>query len=86
MVSLNPEYGIEVSALKKLAERVKDTNPELCAICTILIASILANDEKKLLEYCSKYIETKAYEDSLKHQINKMIEQQFGFSDDELPF
>ena len=28
MVSLNPEYGIEVTALSQLADKIKDDNPE----------------------------------------------------------
>ena len=75
MVSLNPEYGIEVTALAQLAEKVKDDNPELYNILTILIASILGNDEKKLLEYSNKYLEDKAYADKLKTQISDMLEK-----------
>tara|TARA_A200000113_G_C8778261_1_gene326683 strand:+ start:129 stop:404 length:276 start_codon:yes stop_codon:yes gene_type:complete len=75
MVSLNPEYGIEVTTLSQLAERIKDTNPELHMIFTILIASILANDEKKFLEYGNKYLEDKVYEDKLKDQISDMLDK-----------
>ena len=39
MVSLNPEYGIEVTALSQLADKIKDDNPELYNILTILILS-----------------------------------------------
>jgi hypothetical protein len=74
VVSLNPEYGIEVTTLAQLAEKVKDDNPELYNILTILIASILGNDEKKLLEYSNKYLEEKAYTDKLKNQISDMLE------------
>ena len=49
MVSLNPEYGIEVTTLAQLADKVKDDNPELYNILTILVASILGSEEKKLL-------------------------------------
>jgi divalent metal cation (Fe/Co/Zn/Cd) transporter len=73
MVSLNPEYGLEVSALKKLSNSVKKDNPELDAILTILIASIIGKDEKKLMEYCNKYLEDKVYSDKLKNQIEDMI-------------
>ena len=79
MVSLNPEYGIEVTALAQLADRVKDTNPELYNVLTILIASILATDEKNLLTYCNRYLEDKVYSDKLKKSINEMLE---GFKDD----
>lgn len=75
MVSLNPEYGIEVSTLGQLAESVKDTNPELHMVLTILIASILANDEKKFLEYGNKYLEDKVYADKLKDQISDMLDK-----------
>ena len=40
VVSLNPEYGIEVTTLAQLADKAKDDNPELCTILTILTASI----------------------------------------------
>jgi len=73
MVSLNPEFGIEVSTLGQLAERVKDSNPELYMVLTILIASILANDEKKLLEYGNKYLEDKVYSDKFRDQISDML-------------
>ena len=73
VVSLNPEYGIEVSTLGQLADRVKDVNPELYMVLTILIASILANDEKKFLEYGNKYLEDKVYADKLKTQISDML-------------
>ena len=73
LVSLNPEYGIEVSALTQLAESIKNDNKELFNILTILIASMLGNDEKKFLEYCNRYLEDKAYEDIIKDQINGML-------------
>jgi hypothetical protein len=44
MVSLNPEYGIEVTSLGQVADKVKNDNPELYNILTILIASILGKD------------------------------------------
>ena len=75
MVSLNPEYGIEVTALGHIADVVRDDNPELYMILTILIASILGNDEKKLLDYCNRYLEDKVYSDNLKNQISKMLDE-----------
>ena len=54
MVSLNPQYKIEVTTLASLADKIKDDNPELCTILTVLTASILADDEKKLAEYVNK--------------------------------
>ena len=74
MVSLNPKYGIEVSQLSQLADKVKDDNPELCAVLTVLMASILGNDEKKLLEYCNRYLEDKVYSEKLKGQISTMLD------------
>jgi hypothetical protein len=76
MVSLNPEYGIEVTAIGRLADKVKDDNPEVYAILTILIASILGKDERRLLEYCNKYLEDKIYLDKLKNSINDMLDNQ----------
>ena len=76
MVSLNPEYGIEVTAIGRLADKVKDDNPELYVILTILIASILGKDERRLLEYCNKYLEDKIYLDKLKNSINDMLDNQ----------
>lgn len=73
MVSLNPQYKIEVTTLISLADRIKDDNPELCTILTILTASILAEDEKKLVEYVNKYLEDKIKTDNIKDEINKML-------------
>ena len=73
MVSLNPEYKIEVTALASLADKIKDDNPELCTILTVLTASILAEDEKKLAEYVNKYLEDKVKTDNIKEEINKML-------------
>ena len=73
MVSLNPKYKIEICTLSQLAEKVKDDNPELYNILTILIASLLGNDESKLLIYCNKYLEDRAYADKLKDQISDML-------------
>lgn len=75
MVSLNPEYGIEVTTLAQLADKAKDDNPELYNILTILIASMRGKDEKKLLDYCNKYLEDKVYVDKLKDQISDMLEK-----------
>ncbi len=72
-VSLNPEYGIEVTTLAQLADKAKDDNPELCTILTILTASILAGDEKNLVEYSNKYLEEKVKTDNIKDEINKML-------------
>ena len=73
MVSLNPKYKIEICTLSQLAEKVKDDNQELYNILTILIASLLGNDENKLLIYCNKYLEDRAYADKLKDQISDML-------------
>lgn len=51
---------------------------ELCTILTILTASILAGDEKKLAEYSSKYLEDKVYTDKIKDSINKMLESDYN--------
>ena len=75
MVSLNPEYGIEVTSLGQIADNIKNDNPELYNILTILIASILGKDEKKLLDYCNKYLEDKVYSDKVKDQITKMLDE-----------
>ena len=75
MVSLNPKYGIEVTSLGQIADKVKIDNPELCNILTILIASMLGKDEKKLLDYCNKYLEDVAYSDKVKDQITKMLDE-----------
>lgn len=73
MVSLNPQYKIEVTTLTSLADKIKDDNPELCTILTVLTASILAEDEKKLAEYVNKYLEDKVKTDNIKEEINKML-------------
>lgn len=75
VVSLNPEYGIEVTSLGQVADKVKNDNTELYNILTILIASMLGKDEKKLLEYCNKYLEDKVYSDKVKDQITKMLDE-----------
>ena len=75
MVSLNPEYGIEVVALGQIADKVKDDNPELYTILTILIASMLGDDEKNLLGYCNRYLDERMYSDKLKDQISKMLNE-----------
>ena len=77
MVSLNPEYKIEVTTLTSLAEKIKDDNPELCTILTVLAASILAEDEKKLVKYINKYLEDKIKTDNIKDEINKMLGNSF---------
>lgn len=74
MVSINPYYKIEVSTLTTLADKVKDDNPDLYNILTILSASLLAEDEKKLVKYCNQYLEDKVYEGKLKDSINEMLE------------
>jgi len=82
MVSLNPEYGIEVTTLAQLADRVKDTNPELYNILTILVASILGQDEAALLNHCNSYLTERVYGEKLKGSINKMLDEyQDGNSD-----
>ena len=82
MVSLNPEYKIEVTTLTSLADKIKDDNPELCTILTILTASILAEDEKKLAEYVNKYLEDKVKTDNIKEEINKMLKNSLDPDDD----
>ena len=74
MVSLNPEYGIEVSTLNSLAGKVKDTNPELYTILTVISASIIGDDLVKLEKYCTKYLEDKVYESKLKNAIIEMLD------------
>ena len=61
MVNLNPEFGIEVEALAKIADRVKDTRPELYMILTTVMSAIIANDDKDLLKYCNNYLSDKLY-------------------------
>ena len=77
MVSLNPEYKIEVTTLTSLAEKIKDDNPELCTILSVLCSSILAEDEKKLVKYINKYLEDKIKTDNIKDEINKMLGNSF---------
>lgn len=87
MVSLNPEYKIEVTILKNLAEKVKDNNVDLYNILTILSASITGGDEKQLVKYCNKYLEDKVYTNELKTKIQEMLDSykneddSFGISD-----
>jgi hypothetical protein len=69
VVSLNPEYGIEVSTLTDLAEKVKNDNPELYSVLVIVIASILGNDEKKLVTYCNTYLSDAFYDLQYKNVI-----------------
>lgn len=82
VVSLNPEYGIEVTALGQIADSVKDDNPELYSILTVLIASMIGNDEKTLLDHCNRYLEERVYSDKIKQQINKMLKE---YKDYQLP-
>ena len=82
MVSLNPQYKIEVTTLTSLADKIKDDNPELCTILTVLTASILAEDEKKLAEYVNKYLEDKVKTDNIKEEINKMLGNSLDPDDD----
>ena len=82
MVSFNPEYKIEVTTLTSLADKIKDDNPELCTILTVLTASILAEDEKKLAEYVNKYLEDKVKTDNIKEEINKMLENSLDPDED----
>lgn len=82
MVSLNPEYGIEVTTLAQLADKVKDDNPELYNILTILVASILGSEEKKLLVHCNKYLEERIYSESLKDSIKNMIKDNLDIETD----
>ena len=80
VVSLNPEYGIEVGTLNALAEKIKNENHELYTILTILSASIIGNDLKKIEKYCTKYLEDRAYESKLKNSIIDMLSK--GKNDD----
>tara|TARA_B100002019_G_scaffold106831_1_gene91812 strand:+ start:141 stop:407 length:267 start_codon:yes stop_codon:yes gene_type:complete len=82
MVSLNPQYKIEVTTLTSLADKIKDDNPELCTILTVLTASILAEDEKKLAEYVNKYLEDKVKTDNIKEEINKMLKNSLDPDED----
>ena len=61
MVSLNPKFNLDVSALTELADKIKDDKPELYSILVIVIASILGNDEKNLVKYCNKYLSDSFY-------------------------
>jgi len=79
MVSLNPEYGVEVTTLAQLADRVKDDNPELYNILTILVASILDSDEKTLVKHFNKYLEERIVSAQLMKSLNDMID---GYQDD----
>ena len=63
MVYLNPEFGIEVEALAKVAERVRETRPDLYSILTIVITVIIANEDKQLLKYCNHYVTDKLHGD-----------------------
>ena len=81
MVSINPNYSIEVTTLNTLADKVKDDNPELYSILTITTASLLGEDEKKLSEYCNKYLEEKIFSDKLKKSINDMLKNSDDNSD-----
>jgi len=71
MVSLNPEFRTEVTILKDLAESVKNHNPELYSVLTIVIASILGNDEKKLMTYCNTYLSNAFYDLQYKNVFEK---------------
>lgn len=64
MVSLNPEFGIEVEALVKIAERVRDSRPDLYAVLTTVISAIIANDDRELLRYCNNYLTDKLHGDN----------------------
>ena len=64
VVYLNPEFGIEVEALVAVAERVKDSRPELYSILTIVISVIIENDDTELLKYCNNYLTDKLHDDN----------------------
>ncbi len=70
MVSLNPEYALDVSTLTELADKIKDDKPELYSILVIVIASILGDDEKNLVTYCNTYLTDSFY----KMQTNNKLE------------
>jgi hypothetical protein len=59
MVSLNPEFGIEVETLIKLAERVRESRPDLYSILTIVVSVVIANDDSELLKHCNTYLTNK---------------------------
>jgi len=63
MVMLNPEFGIEVEALMRVAKRIQDSRPDLYSILTIVISVIIANEDKQLLKYCNNYVTDKLHGD-----------------------
>lgn len=75
MVSLNPKYNIEVEILMSLADNILDTNPELYSILTTISVSILANDEKKLLEHCNSYLLNKMENHSMMLNLNDIFSE-----------
>ena len=83
MVSLNPKYGIEVSSLTELAHKVKDDNPDLYAILVVLIASIYANDEKKLVKYCNSYLTDSFYDLQYKNKLNTDLFDLGNYNDED---
>lgn len=82
VVSLNPEYGIEVSTLTSLAEKIKDDNPDLYNIITIVTASLIGKDETTLLKYCNSYLEQKFSNEKIKDAINKMLKDYNDIDED----
>lgn len=73
MVSLNPEYGLEVELLVGLANRVRDDNPALYAVLTTVASSVLIKDEKHLSEYCSAYLLDTMYNKSLQSELEDIL-------------
>lgn len=83
MVSLNPKYGIEVSSLTELANRVKQDNPSLYAILVVIIASLYANDEEKLLKYCNSYLTDSFYDLQYKNKLSTDLFNLNNHTDDD---
>lgn len=79
MVNLNPEFGIEVEALVKVAERVHDSRPDLYSILTIVISVIIANDDKELLKYCNNYIMDKLHGDKFYSDLKSALGDYIDF-------
>ena len=75
MVSLNPEFGIELEAILKVAERVRDTRPELHAVLSTVAAAALAGDEKTLLKYCNSYLSDKVSGDKFLGELKLMFDK-----------
>jgi hypothetical protein len=79
MVNLNPEYGIEVESLARVAERVRDSRPDLYSILTIVISVILADDDRGLLKYCNNYMMDKLHGDKFYDDLKSALGHYIDF-------